>query len=236
LRALLRTTPPIESDAQPPDVSEHGADVRRYGLLLGFVVASLVVQGATQPGPVQEVVVSVLLGGSLVLAFAVGNVSPRMMALAVGVASLGVVVNVVWAATGHAGAGEIRVMNALVVALAPAAIGLGVIRNVRANRAVRVEAVMGVLALYIMLGFLFAFVYGAIDRLGGDPFFANGSRATVANCIYYSMTTLATVGYGDLTARTNAGHTLSVSEALIGQIYLVTVVSLIVTNLRRRES
>jgi hypothetical protein len=40
------------------------------------------------------------------------------------------------------------------------------------------------------------------------------------------------VGYGDLTARSDLGHTLSVFEALIGQIYLVTVVSLIVSNLR----
>jgi hypothetical protein len=43
------------------------------------------------------------------------------------------------------------------------------------------------------------------------------------------------VGYGDFVARSNLGHTLSVSEALIGQIYLVTVVSLIVSNLRRPE-
>ena len=41
------------------------------------------------------------------------------------------------------------------------------------------------------------------------------------------------MGYGDLVARTDVGHTLAVSEALIGQIYLVTVVSLIVSNLRR---
>jgi hypothetical protein len=40
-----------------------------------------------------------------------------------------------------------------------------------------------------------------------------------------------TVGYGDFVARTDAGHTLAIFEALIGQIYLVTVVSLIVGNL-----
>jgi hypothetical protein len=51
--------------------------------------------------------------------------------------------------------------------------------------------------------------------------------------LYFSFTTLTTVGYGDLTARTNLGHTLSVSEALFGQIYLVTIVSLIVANLGR---
>jgi hypothetical protein len=43
---------------------------------------------------------------------------------------------------------------------------------------------------------------------------------------------LTTVGYGDVTAATNLGHTLSVSEALLGQIYLVTVVSVIVSKLR----
>jgi hypothetical protein len=79
----------------------------------------------------------------------------------------------------------------------------------------------------------FAYLFGAIDRLGGAPFFAGGQKASVAECLYYSFTTLTTVGYGDLTARTNLGHTLSVSEALIGQIYLVTIVSLIVANLGR---
>jgi hypothetical protein len=55
----------------------------------------------------------------------------------------------------------------------------------------------------------------------------------VSHCLYFSFTTLATVGYGDFVARTDLGHTLAISEALIGQIYLVTVVSLIISNLRR---
>lgn len=93
---------------------------------------------------------------------------------------------------------------------------------------------MGVLSLYMLMGMFFAFVYGALDRLGGDPFFAEGTPATVANCLYYSFTTLTTVGYGDLVARSDVGHTLSIFEALTGQIYLVTVVSLIVGNLGRR--
>jgi hypothetical protein len=109
-----------------------------------------------------------------------------------------------------------------------------VMRNLRASREVRIESVMGVLSLYMLLGMLFAFVFGAIDKLGGDPFFAGDASATVSNCLYFSFTTLATVGYGDFTARSGLGHTLSVTEALIGQIYLVTVVSLIISNLGRR--
>ena len=93
---------------------------------------------------------------------------------------------------------------------------------------------MGVVCLFILLGMFFAFLYGAIGRLGGS-FFAQGDPATVARCLYFSFTTL-TVGYGDLTAASNLGHTLSVTEALTGQIFLVTVVSVVVANLRRRRS
>jgi len=69
--------------------------------------------------------------------------------------------------------------------------------------------------------------------VGGDPFFANGDTATTSRCLYFSFTTLTTVGYGDFVARSNLGHTLAVFEALLGQIYLVTVVSVLVSNLGR---
>ena len=81
----------------------------------------------------------------------------------------------------------------------------------------------------------FAFVYGAIDRYA-YPFFAEHVTGNVSNCLYFSFTTLTTVGYGDVTAATNLGHTLSSLEGLTGQIYLVTVVSLLVGNLRARRS
>jgi hypothetical protein len=78
----------------------------------------------------------------------------------------------------------------------------------------------------------FAFTYGAIDRLGGHPFFTGDQTATTSHCLYFSFATLTTMGFGDFVARADLGHTLAVLEALIGQIYLVTVVSLIVSNLR----
>jgi Ion channel len=57
--------------------------------------------------------------------------------------------------------------------------------------------------------------------------------ATASHCLYFSFATLTTVGFGDFVAAADLGHTLSVLEALLGQIYLVTVVSLIVSNLGR---
>ena len=51
------------------------------------------------------------------------------------------------------------------------------------------------------------------------------------NCLYFSFVTLTTVGYGDVLTRSDLGHTLAVTEALVGQIYLVTVVALLVSDL-----
>ena len=207
--------------------------LERYGLLLCTIIASFAVQGAVRTSPVQQVVVSALVGGSLLLALWAAGIGPRLIRAASVLAVAVVVLSLVRAITGDLGDGATRLANAVLVSFGPPVVALGVVRSLRASRAVRIEAVMGVLSLYILLGMLFAFVFGAIDKLGGDPFFAAGQTATVSNCLYYSFTTLATVGYGDFSARSDLGHTISVLEALIGQIYLVTVVSLIVSNLGR---
>ena len=206
---------------------------RRYGLLLVATLLSLGVQGIAPPGDLQRIVVAALSGASLVLAFRAAQLPRLAVRAATALAVLVVLVTIVKAAGGGVGEGAVRLMNAALLVLGPPAVALGVIRDLRTSRQVRIQAVMGVLALYMLVGMLFGFVYGAVDLLGGDPFFANGATASVSHCLYFSFTTLTTVGYGDFVARSDLGHTLAVFEALIGQIYLVTVVSLIVSNLGR---
>jgi hypothetical protein len=212
--------------AQTP---RHG----RYGLLLIVAVLSLIVQGVIGPSAVQQVVVTLLAGAILLLALRAARLSPRLIRVASAIAIAALIVSIVKATAGGIGEGAARSMNAALIALGPPAIVVGLVRDLREIGTVRVQALFGVLSLYMLIGMAFGFVYGAIDYFGGDPFFAAGQSATVSNCLYFSFITLSTVGYGDFVARTDLGHTLAVFEALIGQIYLVTVVSLIVTNLRR---
>ncbi|HYH59116.1 MAG TPA: potassium channel family protein [Thermoleophilaceae bacterium] len=196
-------------------------------------MASLATQGIAQPGSLQQVAVTALAGASLLLAVRAAQLSPRLVAIAAAVAAIALTITLVRVTVGGVGEGAARAMNGALIALGPPAVVVGVARELRSSGQVRLEAVMGVLSLYMLIGMLFGFVYGAIDRLGDEPFFAGDAPATVAHCLYFSFTTLTTVGYGDLVARGDLGHTLAVFEALIGQIYLVTVVSLIVGNLGR---
>jgi hypothetical protein len=207
--------------------------ITRFGYLLVATFLLLVLQGFVPPGDVQQLLVTALAGATLVLAVHAAEVDPKWIRAVALLALVATLVALFRALTGDVSEGASRLVNAALVALGPPAVVIGVVRAVRSAGTVRVEAVAGVLSLYMLLGMFFSFIYGAIDNLGDQPFFTNGEPATVSRCLYFSFTTLTTVGYGDLTARSDAGHTLAVLEALTGQIYLVTVVSLIVGNLGR---
>jgi hypothetical protein len=221
--------------SEPNAVASPAARRRRerYGVLLGAIIIAFAVQGIADPAPWEQIFMTILLGVTMLLAFWAGDAKPIVIRPAIVIVVLLIIASVVEAANGDVDAAATRVANALLVGLAPPMIVIGVLRSLRARQAVTLEAVFGVLCVYILVGMFFGYVYGAIDHLGGNPFFAGDQSTTVAHCLYFSFASLTTVGYGDLTARTNLGHTLSVSEALLGQIYLVTVVSLIVANLGR---
>jgi hypothetical protein len=210
---------------------------QRFGLVLVFITASFVVEGTVSKSGWYQAIVTALLGTTVLLAFWAGDMPPRRLRRAAAIVAVGVGAAIVAVVSGdHSAEGIGRLANAGLVALAPPMIAVGVVRSLRKHGAVTVEAVLGGLCLYLLAGMFFAFVYGAVNNLGGDPFFARGVEATPARSVYFSFATLTTVGYGDLTARSNLGHTLAVMEALLGQLYLVTVVSVGVANLvpRRR--
>jgi hypothetical protein len=128
--------------------------------------------------------------------------------------------------------GTIWLLDVALVGAIIAAIGLGVLDQREVNR----QSVQGAICVYLLLGTFFTFVYGALAALDSGPFFAQGTDGNSATRLYFSLVTLATVGYGDFTAASNPGRMLSVSEALLGQLYLVTVVAVLVSQLGRTRS
>ncbi len=220
--------------------SEHGqlqsAERRkRFGLLLVAIVTAFAIQGIANPSAVEQLIVSILLGAIVLLSFWVAEARRKVTVPIAIVAAVLVLISLGEAIAGQSNGAADRIANMLLVFLCPGAIALGTLRTLRTRNQVTIEAVFGVLCLYILLGMFFAQLYGFIGRLNGN-FFVQDVSPTVSHCLYFSFVTLTTVGYGDYTASSNLGHTLAVFEALIGQIYLVTVVSLIVGNLGRRRA
>jgi hypothetical protein len=94
--------------------------------------------------------------------------------------------------------------------------------------------VLGAVTIYMLVGLTFGFTVGAIASGVSTPYFAQGTDANQPARLYYSFTVLTTTGFGDYTAGHRGGRALAVLEMLIGQLYLVTVIALLVGNLRRR--
>ena len=125
--------------------------------------------------------------------------------------------------------GGLFLLNVLLVAVAPAVIARSILRR----GIVDVHAVLGAICIYVLIGMLWAFLDNAIGAFGSEPFFVQTHNASTAEYLYFSYVTQTTVGYGDFTAATGLGRALAVLEALIGQLYLVTVIALLVGNLGR---
>jgi hypothetical protein len=97
---------------------------------------------------------------------------------------------------------------------------------------VTLESIFGAVSAYLVLGMMFAAVFGAIDHLGGGHFFADGQPANTKTFQYFSFTTLTTLGYGDFTAAASGGRSVAILEALTGQVFLATLVARLVAAFR----
>jgi uncharacterized membrane protein len=207
----------------------------RYGLLLGLITASLAFQLAAPEADWSRLVTVALQGVTLLLALWTSRVRPWFIRIAVVIAALAFVGSIAAViADGDSGADSITLVTLLLVAVAPIAVMAGVVRNVSEDRGVTLATMFGVLCIYLLLGMFFAFIYGSIEALDSGGVFAELADATQEDFLYFSFTTLTTTGYGDLVVDTGLGRAAAVTEALIGQIYLVTIVAAIVTNLRPR--
>jgi Ion channel len=209
----------------------------RYGLVLLLILCSLVFQLAAPDQDWARLITIALQGATLVFALYASQVRPLIARLATVVVTIAVL-----GATGALiGFGELgvtsgRLVAVLLVGLAPIAIVSGVIRGVRTEGAVTMTTMFGVLCIYLLLGMLFSYAYGLVGDAQSEPFFASGVHADISDYLYFSFATMTTVGYGDLAAATDLGRSVAIAEALIGQIYLVTVVAVIVGGLSRRRA
>ena len=83
-------------------------------------------------------------------------------------------------------------------------------------------------AIFIALNAVFAFLYW----LGNEPI-ANIAGNTSIALFYFSVETLATVGYGDMHPQTHYGHFIATTEIFTGMSFLAVMTGLIFTRFSR---
>ena len=118
--------------------------------------------------------------------------------------------------------------------LVTATLPVTLVRVLRHQR-VTYETVLGELCTYVLLGLLFAFAYLALDLVRDAPFFAQPGTHEASEYVYFSFVTLTTLGFGDLSPAVGLPQALTALEALVGSIFLVTLVARLVTLWVRQD-
>jgi hypothetical protein len=204
-------------------------DEHNYGSVLGLIVVLFIFADVAPTVPWATAVLLILQG--LIFAIALWTSRRELerhgALLVLVIAAVLAAVEVVHG-SGRVLTGVVAIFSATLTVATAYVIGRGVLRQEQINT----QSVSGAIGIYLLLGIFFIFVFGAIQALGHRAFFVQG-QASRPLLLYYSFITMTTVGYGDYTSATQVGKTFAVVEALAGQLYLVTVVAILVSQFGR---
>jgi|GEM_PF-348028 hypothetical protein len=201
----------------------------RYGLVLVLVLATIAVQGLvdTRGSVVSQLFAHAISGLALVAAARASGLRRRWRR-AVNVLVAAVLILSVATLTYRRADGNQTVPPETVWLLAAALTPVLIARRVLQHTVVTVQTIMGSVAAYLQIAVTYAFLFQTLDAFTSTPFF--GEDVPTTTYMYFSLVTISTVGFGDVAAVTDLGRMAAASEAVIGQVYLVTFVALIVAR------
>lgn len=104
------------------------------------------------------------------------------------------------------------------------------LRHILATRRVSVETLFAAASVYMFLALAWAQFYMVLTRLSPNAFKITGANlgARALEIVYFSLTTITTLGYGDVVPLSEFARMLSVCEALTGQLFLAMLVAWLV--------
>ena len=120
---------------------------------------------------------------------------------------------------------------ALTLALNLLVLSLVLVQIYKADR-VDAEILSGALAVYLLMAMTWALLYFLIESLDPGSFkIPDGND--FPGFLYFSLTTLTTLGYGDITPATTLTRSWAVLEAVIGVLYSAVMIARLVSMYRR---
>ena len=124
-----------------------------------------------------------------------------------------------------------------------ALLAAGMLRFVFRERRLTVDGIFATVAAYLVVALLFAQIYLLMLTWNPDSFTLpvaavdRPPHLLQIDMTYFSLVTLATVGYGDILPRSEAARMMAMIEAVVGQFYVAVIVAAFVGMFaaRRRD-
>jgi len=214
----MEPTDPAAPATAPASRLERHQD--RFGRLLVVLVAVFLLQGIEGSG-LEHVLSAVVTLGAIVVAAATTGVPHRFrtgpfigVLLALGVAAVALITIGTDTTTGIGSICSAAVLGGLLVV---------VLNRILNHHDVQAQTIAGAMCAYLLFGMFFGAIFAAMNTLDATPVF-NHHMAN-SDYGYFSISTLTTVGYGDITAVGGFARRLTGIEAITGQMFLATAVA-----------
>ena len=211
--------------------AERASDA--FGLVFILVLTTYVLASLLENRDWTAVLLTVATSATSVVALTSSHARVRLVRVALLLSAL----TIALAAIGAASDDRIWLNLATVIQVSLLTVAMAaVLRRVVMAPEVGSRTILGALSVYAVLGILFTFLYGVIDRVQGGPFFEGVAHPQGSDFLFFSYTTLTTTGYGNLVPGGQPGRMLAGLEMMIGQIFLVTLVAGLVSLWRPGEA
>jgi ion channel len=97
------------------------------------------------------------------------------------------------------------------------------------EKKISTDLIMGSICVYLLIGLVWASVFAIMEITQPGSFKIPGEiGSNMSTFSYYSFVTITTLGYGDITPISAPARSLSVLEAIIGQLYIAILVARLV--------
>ncbi|HEX6781994.1 MAG TPA: ion channel [Solirubrobacterales bacterium] len=204
-----------------------------FGLVLALVLITYVLASLLSNHGWSAVVLTVATSVTSVVALTSSHVRARAVRASIWISAVTVLFAAIAAATDEKTL--LNVASLIQICLLAVAMA-AVLWRVVSSAEVGSRTILGAISVYAVLGILFTFAYGTIDRIQGGPFFEEVAHPSGSDFIFFSYTTLTTTGYGNLVPGGQPGRMIAGIEMMLGQIFLVTLVAGLVSLWRPGEA
>jgi hypothetical protein len=94
---------------------------------------------------------------------------------------------------------------------------------------ITIHRIVGSIVVYLLLGLIFCYSFHAVYLLAGPTTFNNIKESGLKEFLYFSFTSLTTMGYGDITPVHPMARSLANLEGLIGQLYPAILIARLIS-------
>lgn len=97
------------------------------------------------------------------------------------------------------------------------------------EKEITADMIVGAICVYLLIGMMWAAIFSVLEILQPGSFKMPEIMGTeIRHFSYYSFVTLTTLGYGDITPLTAPSRSLSILEAIMGQLYVAILIARLV--------